>query len=326
MVDDYPNTYSVSFDTSWIKVHNNFDQHVMYYFEIPINCGEFCLGSVKGSHFGAYLVYLDIGAFARDDDAVHAYSVTTNVNSLAYPNGVDFAAGGATGINGGETFCVYLPGDITGSISFLVKEDEIEISDNDSLSTYSYKGSRYSDTPIDDAFIVSGDSPGNLVAPPAGGERLMHIEIDGVDGSRWNIDILDTLDENGAVLTTAYPLIKQDGVNKTVNDIPAVLSEVLDDKIRSLNKIVTLTRNTGINQFVSTATYDDATRKTVNISIASEDLVDTSISVGEIATGYTIYINGTRVYNNSIYPNQKERLRSFLFPLSKQNDKRTLVN
>lgn len=303
MVDDYPNTYSVSFDTSWIKVHNNFDQHVMYYFEIPINCGEFCLGSVKDSHFGAYLVYLDIGAFARDDDAVHAYSVTTNVNSLAYPNGVDFAAGGATGINGGETFCVYLPGDITGSISFLVKEDEIEISDNDSLSTYSYKGSRYSDTPIDDAFIVSGDSPGNLVAPPAGGERLMHIEIDGVDGSRWNIDILDTLDENGVVLTTAYPLIKQDGVNKTVNDIPVVLSEVLDDKIRNLNKIVTLTRNTGINQFVSTATYDDATRKIVNISIASEDLVDTSISVGEIATGYTIYINGTRVYNNSICPN-----------------------
>ena len=303
MVDSYPNTYSVAFDTSWIKVHNNFDQHVMYYFEIPINCGEFCLGSVENSHFGAYLVYLDIGAFARDDDAVHAYCVTTNVNSLAYPDGVDFATGGATGISGGETFCVLLPTNITGSVSFVVTSSNIEISDSSALSTYSYKGSRFSESPHQDAFTVSGDSPGALVAPPAGGERLIHIQIDAVDGSRWDIDILDVLRENGTIQSTSYPMIKQDGVNKTVNDIPEVLSDVLDTKIRTLTKIVSLTRNTGTTQFVSTATYDESTRKVVNISISNEDLANTSIEVGNIATGYTISINGTPVSNGTIYPN-----------------------
>ena len=304
MVDSYPNTYSVVFDTSWIKVHNDFDQHVMYYFEIPINCGEFCLGSVENSHFGAYLVYLDIGAFARDDDAVHAYNVTTNVNSLAFPDGVDFAAAGATGATGGETFCVYLPTNITGSVSFAISANAIDIVDSSSLTTYSFKGSKYSDTPVDNAFIVTGDSPGALVAPPAGGERLMHITIDCIDGTRWNIDILDALNENGTILSTSYPMIKQDGVNKTVNDIPEVLGEVLNSKIRTLTKIVSLTRNTGTTQFVSTATYDDSTRKVVGISISQEDLANTSISVGNIATGYTISINGTRVNNGSVYPTQ----------------------
>ena len=303
MVDSYPNTYSVVFDTSWIKVHNNYDQHVMYYFEIPINCGEFCLGSVENSHFGAYLVYLDIGAFARDDDAVHAYCVTTNVNSLAYPDGVDFAAGGATGVTGGETLCILLPTNITGSVSFAVTSSNIEIEDSSALSTYSYKGSRFSESPHQDAFTVSGDSPGALVAPPAGGERLIHIQIDAVDGSRWDIDILDVLRENGTIQSTSYPMIKQDGVNKTVNDIPEVLGDVLDTKIRTLAKIVSLTRNTGTTQFVSTATYDESTRKVVNISISNEDLANTSIEVGNIATGYTISINGTSVTNGSIYPN-----------------------
>ena len=306
MVDDYPDTYSVTFDTSWIKIHNDFDQKVMYYFEIPINCGEFCLGSVENSHFGAYLVYLDIGAFARDDDAVHVYCVTTNVNSLAFPNGVDFATAGATGVTGGETLCVYIPGNITGSISFAITNTAIDIDDDSSLTTYSFKGSKYNDgnTPVDNTFIVTGDSPGALVAPPAGGERLMHITIDCVDSTRWNIDILDALDEKGTIISTSYPMIKQDGVNKTVNDIPEVLGEVLDTKIRTLTKIVSLTRNTGTTQFVSTATYDEATRKVVDISISQEDLVGTSISVGDIASGYTISINGTRVYNNSVYPSR----------------------
>ena len=302
LVDDYPNTYSVAFDTSWIKVHNNFDQHVMYYFEIPINCGEFCLGSVENSHFGAYLVYLDIGAFARDNDAIQAYCVTTHVNALAYPDGVDFATAGATGATGGETICIYIPTDITGSVSFAVASNNIEITDSSELTTYSYKGTKYSESAGNDVFTVSGDSPGALVSPPAGGERLIHIVIDAIDGSTWNIDILDTLDEHGDITNTTYPLIKQNGVDRASNEIPEALTTVLDSKIRSLTKVVTLTRNSGTNQFVSTATYDEATRKIVSISISNEDLVGTTIEVGGIVNGYTISINGTGVTNGSIYP------------------------
>ena len=76
-----------------------------------------------------------------------------------------------------------------------------------------------------------------------------------------------------------------------------------DDKIRTLTNIVTLTRNTGTVQFVTTATYDEQTRKVVNLSISNEDLNNTSVEVGGIVNGYTISINGTPVNNGTIYPN-----------------------
>lgn len=69
----YQNTYNYVelFDTEWITnfAHSDhsqiFDlnQEYLYYFEIPINQGEFCLGSVQGG-YGGYLLYLDIGANA----------------------------------------------------------------------------------------------------------------------------------------------------------------------------------------------------------------------------------------------------------------------
>lgn len=299
-VDTYPSTYSVVFDTSWIKVHNNYVQHVMYYFEIPINCGEFCLGSVDGSHFGAYLVYLDIGAFARDNDKVEAYHITTHVNSSAYPNGVDFAITGATG-NGGESIGVYLPSNITGSISFAVSENEINITDSSSISTYSFKGSKYSDSSASGKFIVSGNSPGALAVPPAGGERLIHITVDAVDGSVWYIDILDQLNADGTIASTSYPVIKKNGADQEPSAIPDSVTSVLDDEIRTLARIATFTRNSGIDEFDTTASYDAATRKIVSATVTSTNLSGISISVSNIASGYTISINGTRVTNGSVY-------------------------
>ncbi len=55
-----PADYVEIFDTAWItdpEMHNNY----VYYFEIPVNAGEFALGSVSGSD-GAYLLYLDLAA------------------------------------------------------------------------------------------------------------------------------------------------------------------------------------------------------------------------------------------------------------------------
>ena len=299
-VDSYPSGYSVVFDTSWIKVHNNYVQHVMYYFEIPINCGEFCLGSVNGSHFGAYLVYLDIGAFARDNDKVEAYHVTTHVNSSAYPDGVDFAITGATGI-GGESIGIYLPSGIGGSISFAVTENDIKINDSSSLSTYSFKGSKYSENAASGKFVVSGDSPGPLEVPPAGGERLIHITVDAVDGFVWYINILDQLDQNGNILSTSYPLIKRNGVDQEISAIPVSVTSVLDDKIRSLSRIVTFTRNSGTDDFNTTAAYDSTTRKIVSATVESSNLQGITIGVSNLVSGYTVSINGTGVSNGSIY-------------------------
>ena len=299
-VSSYPSTYSVVFDTSWIKNNSDIDQLVMYYFEIPINCGEFCLGSVNGSNFGAYLVYLDIGAFARDNDKVEAYNVTTFANSVAYPDGVDFAVVNATGV-GGESIGVYLPTNITGSVTFAVTSSNIAITDTSSLTTYSFKGTKYADSSATGKFTVSGNSPGALVLPAPGGERLIHITVDAVDGSLWYIDILDELNADGTIKNTTYPLIKKNGVDQQPSAIPTSVTEVLDEKIRTLARIVTFTRTSGSEEFNTTAAYDEATRKVVSATVTSDNLSDIIITVSNVTTGYTISINGTPVSNGSTY-------------------------
>ena len=52
--------YSLAFSTSRIKKQSSITKNAVYYFEIPVNEGEYALGSVDGGT-GAYLMYLDIG-------------------------------------------------------------------------------------------------------------------------------------------------------------------------------------------------------------------------------------------------------------------------
>ena len=63
-----------------------------YYFEIPVNKGEFALGSVSGKDKnGAYLRYLDIGAGNKDDNNITIEEHTEiEVKTYSYPYGVDF--------------------------------------------------------------------------------------------------------------------------------------------------------------------------------------------------------------------------------------------
>lgn len=52
--------YTSVFNTDWIKKQNSLTSNAVYYFEIPVDKGEYALGSVPGG-YGAYLMYLDIG-------------------------------------------------------------------------------------------------------------------------------------------------------------------------------------------------------------------------------------------------------------------------
>ena len=67
-------TYSLAFSTSRIKKQASLTLKAVYYFEIPVNAGEYALGSVDGGT-GAYLMYLDIGSNGGVD-------FTADVNSF----------------------------------------------------------------------------------------------------------------------------------------------------------------------------------------------------------------------------------------------------
>lgn len=73
-----PEGYEVVFDTSWITTPTIVYKAV-YYFEIPVNAGEYALGSASTGD-GAYLMYLDIGANAAEKGTRTVISERITVN------------------------------------------------------------------------------------------------------------------------------------------------------------------------------------------------------------------------------------------------------
>ena len=87
-----PNSYTLAFDTFRItnRANNSFSltTNSAYYFEIPMNEGEYCLGSVSGRN-GAYLMYLDIAANASKVNRTVVYEkFTVDESTYEYPSGV----------------------------------------------------------------------------------------------------------------------------------------------------------------------------------------------------------------------------------------------
>ena len=85
-----PSGYTLAFNTARIKNSSVFSSNTnsAFYFEIPMNEGEYCLGSVSG-HNGAYLMYLDIAANASQTNRTVFYEKFSYTESIyKYPSGV----------------------------------------------------------------------------------------------------------------------------------------------------------------------------------------------------------------------------------------------
>jgi hypothetical protein len=63
--ENAPSSGTKVFDTAWLTDPSNIIADRVYYFEIPVNEGEYALGSVAGKN-GAYLLYLDISTHQGD--------------------------------------------------------------------------------------------------------------------------------------------------------------------------------------------------------------------------------------------------------------------
>ncbi len=80
------------FDVSWISTDVQMVTNCLYYFEIPVNPGEYALGSVSGKQ-GSYLLYLDIGTGAADYESVTIdEKIVSSSYTEGFPKGVDFLA------------------------------------------------------------------------------------------------------------------------------------------------------------------------------------------------------------------------------------------
>jgi hypothetical protein len=126
-----------SFDMSWVT-NPTMIEYVMYYFEIPVNGGEYALGSVQGKD-GAYLIYLDIGAskFNVNTQVIREKKTTTTVNTN-YPLGVDFTAANTySTISGGQSASVVVPASAKGeTLNYTVSNSTLSVT-GDSSETIS---------------------------------------------------------------------------------------------------------------------------------------------------------------------------------------------
>ena len=297
--------YSLVFSTNRIKKQSSVTKKAVYYFEIPVNAGEFALGSVSDGT-GAYLMYLDIGTNGVPPDPVHAYWITSKSTDNPYPLGVDFCPVEITG-QGGETFGIYIPANSTGALVLAVGDASVSITDSAALSTYSYKGTKFSDNnPPAGNFIVSGNSPGQMKLPPIGGTRVLMVDLtNALDANQhFTIRITDYLtnaDGNFDPNESTYEIDDGTGyISSTEEDIIALSAQMKLNTFRSLAKVATLTRSSGVGEFK--ATYDaencDYKNKIVDVDI---ELDGTTIQL-DVTDGYTFKIGGTQYNSGSIYP------------------------
>ena len=116
------------FNMAWV-MSPRMVENALYYFEIPVNSGEYALGSVSGKD-GAYLLYLDIGASTTNYKAVTINEVIEgDGQSLAYPLGVDFVDLTSTVFKkdmglGGLTAAIIIPTSSTGVSHFKYEKYE----------------------------------------------------------------------------------------------------------------------------------------------------------------------------------------------------------
>lgn len=122
----------------------------VYYFEIPCDAGEYALGSVSGKD-GAYLMYLDISANAREiARSEFMDTVKTTEGHASYPLGVSAVVDSNSAVDPSDSVFVSLSSSFTStqtinrtgltnatitktnSASLVYKKDEIEVRDANS--------------------------------------------------------------------------------------------------------------------------------------------------------------------------------------------------
>lgn len=120
--DSSPDGYTEVFKTDWIKKQDDLTDSAVYYFEIPMNDGEFALGSVSDGT-GAYLMYLDIGGNASTMDRTKiSEKLTVTTDEFSLPKGVALLKVATDTVKNVDSACVLIESGYTGTTFSLQRE------------------------------------------------------------------------------------------------------------------------------------------------------------------------------------------------------------
>lgn len=110
--------YELAFDVDWL-INPEINLNSVYYFEIPVNAGEYALGSASTGD-GAYLMYLDIGANGNTDGDEENYTM----DKVRFVNSGMPLDGGNVNVSGYEPALITLSGSSTAEEIAVFKRDD----------------------------------------------------------------------------------------------------------------------------------------------------------------------------------------------------------
>ena len=137
-VNTLPDNYVSIFKVARIEknniAENTFIKHV-YYFEIPMNDGEFCLGAVDGGS-GSYLMYLDIGAnAAKTQRTIISERFLIDRDTFVCPVGVAFMPYNDSGIDDTDSASMTVPTGFAGKTLTVSRSGNALSVQEDSVTT-----------------------------------------------------------------------------------------------------------------------------------------------------------------------------------------------
>ena len=303
---DFDNAYEYVeiFDTSWLKSPSSLNDNSVYYFEIPVNEGEYALGSVEGSN-GAYLLYLDLAAFAQELQQITTTEYVTTVKSTyEYPLGVQFVEGNAESYSS-EGF------DSSNSAAIrIIEPGSITVTRNDQTIMISPPTSGQIPIFVGDGMTLT-DGINTLTLSPMEQktvvERRVTVQLINLttkkitttitttvqiteNGITTTTERVDTVDENG-VLTEGETTTVENAETLTPPDTAVITLHALPSGTDALTEIVyTLELNEPVvgndgSSLVTVNTYD------ITLKSNEEGL---AVSVTESAD-YAVNVNGVAV-------------------------------
>lgn len=110
--------YELAFDVDWL-INPEINLNSVYYFEIPVNAGEYALGSASTGD-GAYLMYLDIGANGNTDGDEENYTM----DKVRFVNSGMPLDGGNVDVSAYEPALITLSGSSTAEETAVFKRDD----------------------------------------------------------------------------------------------------------------------------------------------------------------------------------------------------------
>lgn len=270
--------------------------NTLYYFQIPVNAGEYVMGAANdpnttNTYQGAYMMYLDLGANGNNmgDTTMNAHYVETITSSDSFPAGIDFNITSLSEEVGGNTICIAITYSdleamsltVTGSVTF---NPTSVVAVN---STIEGCGCRYdAGNILDDS--SSTETIGDL-SGSGGGTRILTAEITDSDSNRWTIEFTELLDSEGTVTSSSYTKIIKGSTDMTESG-ESIVPNIFKDNISNIKaSIVAVQLDFEGSDFnISSITYD-GTR--VSLTIPPQEITDVEFDV-TFGTHYSsLYIN-----------------------------------